>query len=216
MYSEVGSRRESPFFLFLGGAFAIGQAAQRAHQKNTTDLPLAGPDQAQSLRLSPSRSIAGRCDPRRRRTQHPSRYLRQAPHRRQTHWRATSNWPPPPCPLHGATQPLPTPVEHTSAYQGGPAFAPATPQPPPRCRMWNICTPTAAYGHSFDYSGSKVICTTPYPQVGYPGTQCACSEAPTGSGQAVSHGSAIYRAHQQTQYVYLSRKQSTGALCSIY
>jgi hypothetical protein len=30
-------------------------------------------------------------------------------------------------------------------------------------------------------------------------TQCACSEAPTGSGQAASHGSVIYRAHQQTQ-----------------
>jgi hypothetical protein len=50
------------------------------------------------------------------------------------------NWPPPPCPLHGAAQPLPTPVEDTSAHQGGPAFAPATQKSftsPQRCRMWN-------------------------------------------------------------------------------
>jgi hypothetical protein len=68
--------------------------------------------QARGLRLSPSRSTACRRDPRRRRAQHPSCYLRQSPRRRQTHWplhwRVTSNWPPPPCPLHGATQPLPT------------------------------------------------------------------------------------------------------------
>jgi hypothetical protein len=59
-------------------ASTIGQAAQRPPpppQKNT-DLPLAGPDQARGLRLSPSRSTAGRRDPRRRRTQHPSCYLR--------------------------------------------------------------------------------------------------------------------------------------------
>jgi len=117
------------FLFFLGGAFTAGQAAQRAPPK-TTGLPLAGPDQARSLRLSPSRSTACRRDPCRHRTQHPSCYLRQAPRRRQTHWRVTSNWPPSPCPLHGATRPLPTPVEHISAYQGGPAFAPATPQPP--------------------------------------------------------------------------------------
>jgi hypothetical protein len=43
-----------------------GQAAQRAPQK-TTGLPLAGPDQARSLRLSPSRSTACRRDPRRHR-----------------------------------------------------------------------------------------------------------------------------------------------------
>jgi hypothetical protein len=57
------------FFLLLGGAFTTGQAAQRAPQK-TTGLPLAGPDQARSLRLSPSRSTACRRDPRRHRTQH--------------------------------------------------------------------------------------------------------------------------------------------------
>jgi hypothetical protein len=57
-----------------GGAFTTGQAAQRAPQKNT-GLPLAGPDQARSLCLSPSRSTACRRDPRRRRTQHPSCYL---------------------------------------------------------------------------------------------------------------------------------------------
>jgi hypothetical protein len=89
----------------LGGAFTTGQAAQRAPQK-TTGLPLAGPDQARSLRLSPSRSTACLRDPRRHRTQHPSWYLRQAPRRRQTHWRVISNWPPSPCPLHGATRPL--------------------------------------------------------------------------------------------------------------
>jgi hypothetical protein len=102
--------------LFFGRGFTTGQAAQRPPKKNT-DLPLAGPGQARSLRLSPSRSTACRRDLRRRcRTQHPSCYLRQALRRRQTHWRVTSNWPPSPCPLHGATQPLPTPVEHTSAH----------------------------------------------------------------------------------------------------
>jgi hypothetical protein len=51
---------------------------------------------------------------------------------RQPHWRrGASNWPPPPGPLRSATQPLPTPAEHNSAHQGGPAFAPATPQPAP-------------------------------------------------------------------------------------
>jgi hypothetical protein len=56
---------------------------QPTNQPNT-GLPLAGPDQARSLRLSTRRSTACRCDPRRRRTQaHPSCYLRQAPHRRQ-------------------------------------------------------------------------------------------------------------------------------------
>jgi hypothetical protein len=52
------------------------------------------------------------------------------------------SWPPPPCPLHGATQPpptaLPTPVEHTSAHQGGPAFVPAIQQP---------CTSSPALPH---------------------------------------------------------------------
>jgi hypothetical protein len=104
-------------FFFLGRAFTTCQAAQRAPQK-TTGLPLSGPDQARGLRLSPSRSTASRRDLRRRRTQHPSCYLRQAPRRRQTHWRVVSNWPPSPCPLHGATRPLPTPVEHISAHQG--------------------------------------------------------------------------------------------------
>jgi hypothetical protein len=65
---------------FFGRGFCYSQAAvQRAPQK-TTDLPLAGPDQARSLHLSPRRSTAGRRDPRRRRTQHPaSCYLRQEP-----------------------------------------------------------------------------------------------------------------------------------------
>jgi hypothetical protein len=80
------------FFVLLG-AIPSGEAAQRAPPK-TTGLPLAGPDQARSLRPPPSRSTACRRDPRRRRTQHPSCYLRQSPHRRQTHWRVTSNWPP--------------------------------------------------------------------------------------------------------------------------
>jgi hypothetical protein len=65
-------------FFFWGGAFTTGQAAQRAPPK-TTGLPLAGPDHARSLRLSPSRSTACRRDPRRRRAQHPSCYLSQAP-----------------------------------------------------------------------------------------------------------------------------------------
>jgi hypothetical protein len=78
-------------YFFGGGASTTGQAVQRAPPKNT-GLPLAGPDQARSLRLSPSRSTACRRDPRRRRTHHPSCYLRQAPRpraprRRQTHWR---------------------------------------------------------------------------------------------------------------------------------
>jgi hypothetical protein len=61
----------------------------------------------------------------------PAAISAKPPRRRQTHWRVTSNWPPSPSPLHGATRLLPTPVEqHTSAYQGGSAFAPATPQPP--------------------------------------------------------------------------------------
>jgi hypothetical protein len=34
---------------------------------------------------------------------------------RQTHWRVTSNWPPSPCPLHGATRPLPTPAGAVAA-----------------------------------------------------------------------------------------------------
>jgi hypothetical protein len=76
---------------FWGGASTRGQAAQRASLPKTTDLPLAGPDQARSLRLSPSRFTACRRDPRRRRTQHPSCYLRQAPRGRQTHWRVASN-----------------------------------------------------------------------------------------------------------------------------
>jgi hypothetical protein len=46
-----------------------------------------------------------------------------------------------PCPLHGATRPLPTPVEHISAYQGGPAFAPATPQPPPSAAACGTSAP---------------------------------------------------------------------------
>jgi hypothetical protein len=44
----------TPLFLW-GRAFTTGQAAQRAPKKNT-GLPLAGPGQARSLRLSPSRS----------------------------------------------------------------------------------------------------------------------------------------------------------------
>jgi hypothetical protein len=54
-----------------------------------------------------------------------------------------SNWPPSPSPLHGATRLLPTPVEHTSAYKGGPAFCVCARhtyiyisrglEPPPRC-----------------------------------------------------------------------------------
>jgi hypothetical protein len=51
--------REVPF---LGGAFTTGQAAQRAPPK-TTGLPLAGPDQARSLRLSPSRESFFRRNP---------------------------------------------------------------------------------------------------------------------------------------------------------
>jgi hypothetical protein len=60
IYSSVGFLRNSeaprpvPFFLGGGGAFTTGQATQHAPQK-TTGLPLAGPDQARSLRLSPSR-----------------------------------------------------------------------------------------------------------------------------------------------------------------
>jgi hypothetical protein len=46
-------------YFYLGGAFTTGQAAQRAPQK-PTGLPLAGRDQARSLRLSPSRSAACR------------------------------------------------------------------------------------------------------------------------------------------------------------
>jgi hypothetical protein len=88
----------------------------RGFPKKNTGLPLAGPDQARGLSLSPSRSTACRRDPRRCRTQHPSCYLRQAPRHHQTHWRVTSNWPPSPCPLHGATRPLPTPVEHISDF----------------------------------------------------------------------------------------------------
>jgi hypothetical protein len=51
--------REVPF---LGGAFTTGQAVQRAPPK-TTGLPLAGPDQARSLRLSPSRESFFRRNP---------------------------------------------------------------------------------------------------------------------------------------------------------
>ena len=95
-----------------------------------TDLPLAGPDQARRpaslpAALLPVDATHVAAVP----SQHPS-HRRRAPHRCQPHWRVASNWPPPPCPLHGTTQPLPTPVEHTSAHQGGPVFAPATPQPP--------------------------------------------------------------------------------------
>jgi hypothetical protein len=73
-----------------------GQAAQLATQKNP-GLPPTGPGQAPGalsapLPLTPSHttptreshSSAGRRDPRRRRTQHPSWYLRRAPHRRLT------------------------------------------------------------------------------------------------------------------------------------
>jgi hypothetical protein len=56
------------FLLFGGGgAFTIGHPAPPPPPpKKNTDLPLAGPDQARSLRLSPSRSLstAGRRDPR--------------------------------------------------------------------------------------------------------------------------------------------------------
>jgi hypothetical protein len=88
--------------VFFGEGLSLQAKQRSAPPPKTTGLPLAGPDQARSLRLSPSRSTACRRDPRRRRTQHPSCYLRQAPRRRQTHWRVTSNWPPSPCPLHGA------------------------------------------------------------------------------------------------------------------
>jgi hypothetical protein len=46
--------KQSSFF--LGGAFTTREAAQRAPQK-PTGLPLAGPDQARSLRISPRRSF---------------------------------------------------------------------------------------------------------------------------------------------------------------
>ena len=66
-----------------------GPSSAARPEKKPTDLPLAGPDQAQSLRLSHSRYTAFRRDPRRRRARHPSCYLRQAPtptaHRRLSH-----------------------------------------------------------------------------------------------------------------------------------
>jgi hypothetical protein len=73
--------RPAPGVRFFFGEGLSLQAKQRSvpPQKKTTGLPLAGPDQARSLRLSPSRSTACRRDPRRHRTQHPSCYLRQAP-----------------------------------------------------------------------------------------------------------------------------------------
>jgi hypothetical protein len=62
----------------------------------TTDLPLAGPDQARSLRLSPRRHCLGRRDPRRL-------FLFST-------WFVGSPPPPPPLPLRKAHQP----------HQGGP------------------------------------------------------------------------------------------------
>jgi hypothetical protein len=69
-----------------------------------------------------------------------------SPRRRQTHWRVTSNWPTSPCPLHGATLPLPTP------HPGGAHFGPPRrtcvcarhTAAPPRCQLWNICFYTVA------------------------------------------------------------------------
>jgi hypothetical protein len=69
------------FFLFLGRGFNYRPSSAARPPKNT-GLPLAGPDQARSPRLSPSRSTACRRDPRRRRAQHPA-----AGRRRQTYWR---------------------------------------------------------------------------------------------------------------------------------
>jgi hypothetical protein len=68
------------FFLFLGRGFNYRPSSAARPPKNT-GLPLAGPDQARSPRLSPSRSTACRRDPRRRRAQHPA-----AGRRRQTYW----------------------------------------------------------------------------------------------------------------------------------
>jgi hypothetical protein len=89
------------------------QAKQRKNAPQKTRGCLSQAPAKRGVRASlpaPSRSTATACrrDPRRRRTQHRSCYLRQAPRRRQSHWRVTSNWPPSPCPLHGATRPLPT------------------------------------------------------------------------------------------------------------
>jgi hypothetical protein len=135
-----------PTIYFLGGAFTTGQTAQRAPQKKHGPASRRPRPSAESAPLSLSRSTACRRDPRRRRTQYPSCYLRQAPRRRQTHWRVTSNWPPSPCPLHGATRPLPTPVEPTFFANGadtsrggrGPGTSPVPPPQPPPGPPWRL------------------------------------------------------------------------------
>jgi hypothetical protein len=71
------------YIYYASGAFTTVlslQAKQRsARPPKATGLPLAGPDQARSLRLSPSRSTACRRDPRRRRTQHSVLHSHRAP-----------------------------------------------------------------------------------------------------------------------------------------
>jgi hypothetical protein len=58
------------FLSFFLRFLVLGQTSSAAPPPKTTGLPLAGPDQARSPRLCPSRSTACRRDPRRRRTQH--------------------------------------------------------------------------------------------------------------------------------------------------
>jgi hypothetical protein len=136
-------------FFFLGGAFTTGARPPKKHGP-ASRRPRPS---AESTPPPPAaRSTACRRDPCRRRTQHPSCYLRQAHRRRQTHWRVTSNWPPSPRPLHGATR-------SASSHPGRAHFGlprrtcvcarhTAAPQ---RCRMWNICIPTAASRFSMRY-----------------------------------------------------------------
>jgi hypothetical protein len=107
--------------------------------------------------LSPCRSTTGRRDPRRRyigpcKHHSPAATPAKPPNRavRPTGvW--PSNWPPPPCPLHGAPQPLPTPAEHTPAYEGGPVRPPPPALPHAMPHVEHLCTPTAASRFSMRY-----------------------------------------------------------------
>jgi hypothetical protein len=96
--------------------------APRAHGLHAPTAGATATSQRSSRRRTSWR------DPRRRRTRHLSCLRRSPEHQadhRPTSVRPTCSWPPPLCPPHVSTWPLPTQTERTSAYQGGPVFVPS-------------------------------------------------------------------------------------------
>jgi hypothetical protein len=122
-----GGLKRLPFVFFWEGLPPQGQAARPLPQKTTTKTPRACLSQAPTKR-GVCASLSAALLPVD--ATHVAAVLstpadisaKPPPPSPEPHWRVTSNWPPSPCPLHGVTRHLPTPVEHTSAYQGGPAF----------------------------------------------------------------------------------------------